>query len=97
MAYGIQIETIFGLRQITTEKIPKYIATVPITVSNTYFGANSSGSFTAPGGITSSNGFAFCASNPLILVSMSGSTVSWQVKMTHSFGSTAYIEIVRKT
>jgi hypothetical protein len=95
MAYGIQIETMFGLRQITTEKIPKFIASVPYYASGLPYGANSSGSFTAPGGVTSSNGFAFTG-NQAVLVSMSGSTVNWQTIVNSSAG-TYYIEIVRKT
>jgi hypothetical protein len=71
MAYGIAINTIFGFKEVTNQKIPKY--TDEVLIDNS---AASSGSFTAPGGVTSSNGFAF-TTNASVIVSMSGSTVSW--------------------
>ena len=73
MAYGIAINTIFGFKEVTDQKIPKIAGEVLIDNS----AAGPSGSFTAPGGVTSSTGFAYTL-NPSVFVSMSGTTVNWQ-------------------
>lgn len=72
MSYGIAINTIFGFKEVTDQKIPKLVDEVLIDNS-----IAPSGSFTAPGGVTSSNGFAFTL-NPSVFVTMSGSTVNWE-------------------
>jgi len=73
MAYGIEINTIFGFKEVTSQKIPKFVSEVLIENS----AAGPSGSFTAPNGVTSSTGFAFTL-NPSVTVTISGSTVIWQ-------------------
>lgn len=91
MAYGIAVNTIFGLKNITSERVPRFVGKVLIPGS-----AGTSGSFTAPGGTTSSNGFAF-SENPNVIVNMSGSTVSWQYADSVFYQSLNFnINIVRK-
>lgn len=79
MSYGIAISTIFGFKEVTTQKVPLYIAEVTIPISS-----GQSGSFTAPSGVTSSNGFAF-TKNPYVFVSISATTVNWQFAGSGSF------------
>jgi len=90
MAYGIAINTIFGLKNITSERVPRFVADVLIPGS-----AGGSGSFTAPGGTTSSNGFAFSRLNSTVIVSISGSTVSWAYALTPTQFNDFNITIVR--
>ena len=72
MSYGVAINTIFGFKEVTSQRIPKFVSEVAIPIS-----AGPSGSFTAPGGVTSTTGFAFTL-NPSVFVTMSGTTVNWE-------------------
>lgn len=71
MAYGIAINTMFGLKNITSERVPRLVSEIILG------GPARSGSFTAPGGVTDANGFCFPVSFE-VFVSMTGSTVSWE-------------------
>jgi len=73
MSYGIAINTIFGFAEVTNQKVPKIAGKVSIDNST----SGPSGSFTAPGGVTSSTGFAFTL-NSSVLIAMSGTTVNWE-------------------
>lgn len=72
MAYGIAINTIFGFKAVTNQRVPKFVSSVSILSTD-----GRSGSFTAPSGVTSSTGFAF-STEPSVVVSFSGSTVFWE-------------------
>lgn len=90
MSYGIAINTIFGFKEVTNQKIPKLVGVVNILATD-----GRSGSFTAPGGVTSSTGFAFTI-HPVIIISFSGSTVSWSYASNDFFNNTNFsINIVR--
>jgi hypothetical protein len=89
MAYGIAINTIFGFKEVTNQKVPRLISSVSISAS-----AGRSGSFTAPGGVTSSTGFAFTSFSPIV-VSFSGSTVSWQYASSIFSSQDFTIEVVK--
>ena len=89
MAYGIAINTIFGFKEVTNQKIPKLVDVVTILAAD-----GRSGSFTAPGGVTSSTGLAFTIA-PFIILSFSGSTVSWSYAASFFSSVDFTINIVR--
>jgi hypothetical protein len=90
MAYGIQINTMFGLQPISNQIVPKLVASVPFSFSRDV----PSGSFAAPGGVTSDNGIVF-SRNGGVKVTISGSTIIWESVLLGTSGS-SFIEVLKK-
>jgi len=67
MAYGIELNTILGTAQLTTQFVPRIADEISIS--------GSSGSFTTS--LNDGNSFVY-TNNPRVLLDYSGSTVDWE-------------------